>query len=183
MFVLFLFGMFIPYQAISDPAAGVDAERPVGCPLVDRRADPVHTVYGILICSLIFRNYYATAVPTEIIEAARGHTMKVLAINGEDNNNRRWCRRVPDVPARGAAGVDPRSRRGADLAVHQRVERSPVRAVPDDARTTVRSRTPCRPWRVAGNPDYPSIMAGVLVASLPTLIVYIALGKYFVSGR
>ena len=32
------------------------------------------------------------------------------------------------------------------------------------------------------NPNYPQIMAGVLVASLPTLIVYIALGKYFVSG-
>ena len=32
------------------------------------------------------------------------------------------------------------------------------------------------------NPDYPSIMAGVLVASLPTLIVYIVLGKYFISG-
>ena len=32
------------------------------------------------------------------------------------------------------------------------------------------------------NPDYPSIMAGVLVASLPTLLVYIALGRYFISG-
>ena len=32
------------------------------------------------------------------------------------------------------------------------------------------------------NPNYPQIMAGVLVACLPTLLVYIALGKYFVSG-
>jgi glucose/mannose transport system permease protein len=32
------------------------------------------------------------------------------------------------------------------------------------------------------NPDYPSIMAGVLVASLPTLLVYVLLGKYFVGG-
>ena len=32
------------------------------------------------------------------------------------------------------------------------------------------------------NPDYPSIMAGVLVASLPTLLIYIALGRYFISG-
>ena len=32
------------------------------------------------------------------------------------------------------------------------------------------------------NPNYPQMMAGVLIASLPTLIVYIALGKYFISG-
>ena len=31
----------------------------------------VHTIYGIPICTLIFRNYYATAVPSEILEAAR----------------------------------------------------------------------------------------------------------------
>ena len=32
------------------------------------------------------------------------------------------------------------------------------------------------------NPDYPSIMAGVLLASLPTLLVYILLGRYFIGG-
>jgi len=32
------------------------------------------------------------------------------------------------------------------------------------------------------NPNYPQIMAGVLIACLPTVVVYIALGKYFVSG-
>ena len=31
----------------------------------------MHIIYGIPICTLIFRNYYATAVPNEIIEAAR----------------------------------------------------------------------------------------------------------------
>lgn len=34
----------------------------------------------------------------------------------------------------------------------------------------------------AENPDYARTMAGVLIASLPTLIVYIVLGKYFISG-
>ena len=32
------------------------------------------------------------------------------------------------------------------------------------------------------NPDYPSIMAGVLLASLPTLLVYVLLGRYFIGG-
>jgi glucose/mannose transport system permease protein len=30
----------------------------------------VHTIYGIPICTLIFRNYYATVVPGELIEAS-----------------------------------------------------------------------------------------------------------------
>ena len=34
----------------------------------------------------------------------------------------------------------------------------------------------------AQNPDYARTMAGVLIASLPTLLVYIVLGKYFISG-
>ena len=32
------------------------------------------------------------------------------------------------------------------------------------------------------NPDYTSIMAGVMLASLPTLLVYIVLGRYFIGG-
>ena len=31
----------------------------------------MHCVYGIPICTLIFRNYYATTVPEELVEAAR----------------------------------------------------------------------------------------------------------------
>ena len=31
----------------------------------------MHFIYGIPICTLIFRNYYATIVPDELIEAAR----------------------------------------------------------------------------------------------------------------
>ena len=31
-------------------------------------------------------------------------------------------------------------------------------------------------------PDYAAIMAGALIASLPTLLVYILLGRYFIGG-
>lgn len=34
----------------------------------------------------------------------------------------------------------------------------------------------------AQNPDYSRMMAGVLVASFPTLLVYFVLGRYFVRG-
>ena len=68
IFTTFLFGMFIPYQAIMIPLtqfnqwAGISGTIYV---LVF-----AHVIYGIPICTLIFRNYYA-AIPNELIEAAR----------------------------------------------------------------------------------------------------------------
>ena len=34
----------------------------------------------------------------------------------------------------------------------------------------------------AQNPDHARTTAGMLIASLPTLVVYIVLGKYFIRG-
>src|SRR5690606_32808925 len=69
VFTLFLFGMFIPYQAVMIPLQAMLLDLPPGFDGIGKLII-VHTVYGIPICSLIFRNYYATAVPDEIIEAA-----------------------------------------------------------------------------------------------------------------
>ncbi len=62
VFTLILFGMFIPYQAVMIPLRQLIQEH--------RRSSSgiptlivVHVVYGIPICTLIFRNYYATTVP------------------------------------------------------------------------------------------------------------------------
>src|SRR5262249_13383532 len=67
-FTLILFGMFIPYQAVMIPLGEVlnDTNIERGIP----RLILVHIVYGIPICTLIFRNYYATVIPLELIEAA-----------------------------------------------------------------------------------------------------------------
>ena len=68
IFPLILFGMFIPYQAILIPMvqfmnwSGLYGNVP-GLALV-------HIIYGIPITTLIFRGYYAS-VPTEMVEAAR----------------------------------------------------------------------------------------------------------------
>ncbi|CAB4649573.1 unannotated protein [freshwater metagenome] len=68
VFTLFLFGMFIPYQAIMIPL--VQFNRAVGLTGSIYVLVLAHVVYGIPICTLIFRNYYA-AIPDEIIEAGR----------------------------------------------------------------------------------------------------------------
>ena len=125
----------------------------------------MHTVYGIPICSLIFRNYYATAVPTEIIEAAR--------VDGA-GAFRTYLRVVlpVSIPAFVVALIWQFTSAWNDFLF------ALFLTTPNNGPVTYALQA------LAGgqNPDYPSIMAGVLVASLPTLIVYIALGKYFVSG-
>ena len=68
IFLLFLFGTFIPYQAILLPMArtlgllGI-SNSPVGLILV-------HTVYGLGFTTLFFRNYYVS-ISDEIIKAAK----------------------------------------------------------------------------------------------------------------
>jgi len=68
VFILFLFGMFIPYQAIMIPL--VQFNKAVGLTGSIYVLVLAHVVYGIPICTLIFRNYYAS-IPDEIIEAGR----------------------------------------------------------------------------------------------------------------
>lgn len=68
IFTMFLFGMFIPYQAIMIPL--VQFNNSIGLSRSIYVLVVAHVIYGIPICTLIFRNYYA-AIPNELIEAAR----------------------------------------------------------------------------------------------------------------
>jgi len=68
IFTTFLFGMFIPYQAIMIPLTKFNAWAGIGGSIYVLVF--AHVIYGIPICTLIFRNYYA-AIPNELIEAAR----------------------------------------------------------------------------------------------------------------
>lgn len=60
--------MFIPYQAIMIPLTQFN--KLVGLTGSIYVLVLAHVVYGIPICTLIFRNYYAS-IPDEIIEAGR----------------------------------------------------------------------------------------------------------------
>ena len=68
IFLLFLFGTFIPYQAILLPMArtlgflGI-SNSPIGLILV-------HSVYGLGFTTLFFRNYYVS-ISDEIVKAAK----------------------------------------------------------------------------------------------------------------
>ena len=68
IFTTFLFGMFIPYQAVMIPLVRVATI--TGLNKSTYILVLAHVIYGIPICTLIFRNYFA-AIPNELIEAAR----------------------------------------------------------------------------------------------------------------
>ncbi|NMD47942.1 MAG: carbohydrate ABC transporter permease [Propionibacterium sp.] len=167
VFTAFLFGMFIPYQAVMIPLQRMLLDLQThGFGWIDGipKLILVHTIYGIPICTLIFRNYYATAVPSEILEAARVDGAGMLRIY--------WSIVLPvSIPGFVVTLIwQFTSAWNFLFALFLTSSRNgPVTYALQE---------------LAGgqNPDYPSIMAGVLVASLPTLLVYIALGRYFISG-
>jgi glucose/mannose transport system permease protein len=163
VFTLILFGMFIPYQAVMIPLRQV--VQTIGLPSGIPTLIFAHCVYGIPICTLIFRNYYATIVPVEIIEAARVDGAGLLRTF--------------------ASIILPISIPGFVVTIIWQF----TSAWNDYLFAIFLSNTSNGPITIALNalagaqsPDYAASMAGALIASLPTLIVYIVLGRWFIGG-
>ena len=151
VFTLILFGMFIPYQAIMIPLGDVLNETSIqkGIP----RLILVHVIYGLPICTLIFRNYYATTVPVEMIEAANVDGAGLL----------RTFRSI----------VLPLSLPGFVVTIIWQFTSS----WNDYLFAIFLSNTRNGPITIALN-----ALAGALITSLPTLVVYILLGRWFIGG-
>ncbi|TMJ13771.1 MAG: carbohydrate ABC transporter permease [Bacillati bacterium ANGP1] len=163
LFPAILFGMFIPYQSILVPL--VQTLQRIGLYGTLPGLIFVHAVYGIPITTLIFRNYYAT-VPTEIVEAG---TMDGAGLWG-------IYRRII-VPLSPPAFVV--------AAIWQ------FTSIWNDFLfgVTVTSQPDVQPITVALNNlagsfvvEWNVQMGGALLAALPTLVVYVVLGRYFMRG-
>lgn len=162
IFTLILFGMFIPYQAVMIPLTQLVSD--IGVPQGVPSLMLLHIVYGIPICTLIFRNYYAS-IPDELIEAARMDGAGILRTYGSV---------ILPVSAPGFVVVLIWQFTSAwndylFAAFFSSGRNGPV--------------TIALSFLAGGQlTDYAASMAGALIASVPTLIVYILLGKYFVGG-
>jgi glucose/mannose transport system permease protein len=163
VFTLILFGMFIPYQAVMIPLGQVVQWLGVsrGIPTLIL----VHTIYGIPICTLIFRNYYATIVPPDLIEAAN--------VDGAGLLRTFW------------SVILPISGPGFVVTIIWQF----TSAWNDFLFAIFLSNTRNGPITIALNalagaqsPDYAASMAGALLTSLPTLVVYVLLGRWFIGG-
>ncbi|MDO5729319.1 MAG: carbohydrate ABC transporter permease [Actinomycetaceae bacterium] len=164
VFTLILFGMFIPYQAVMIPLLKMilALQVPQGIPALIL----AHVVYGIPITTLIFRNYYES-VPSELIEAAR--------VDGAGMLRTYFSVVLPiSIPSFVVVLIWQFTSAWNDflfaLFFGGGTQRGPVTlALNNLANGSILS-------------EYGASMAGALIASIPTLIVYILLGKYFVGG-
>jgi glucose/mannose transport system permease protein len=162
VFALLLFGMFIPYQAVMIPL--VQMMRDFGVPNGIPALIIVHTIFGLPICTLIFRNYYES-IPTDLIEAARMDGAGMLGT---------YLRVILPLSAPGFVVT----------IIWQ------FTSVWNDFLFAIfLSNNRNGPVTIALNAlaggqlsNYSASMAGAMIASVPTLIVYIILGRYFVGG-
>ncbi len=163
LFPLLLFGMFIPYQSILIPL--VQVLQTIGIYGTRGGLIFVHVVYGIPITTLIFRNYYA-AIPDELVEASKIDGAGILGIY--------------------ANVLFPLSIPGFVVVMIWQFT-----SIWNDFlfAVVVTSEPSLQPITVALNNlagsfsvEWNVQMAGALIAALPTLLIYIFLSRYFMSG-
>jgi glucose/mannose transport system permease protein len=163
IFPLMLFGMFIPYQSVLIPLTQTLATIGLGGTLWGLIL--VHVVYGIPITTLIFRNYYAE-VPTEMVEAARIDGAGILGVY--------WRVMFPlSLPGFVVVIIWQFTNIWNEflfaVSILQKPELQPI---------TVALRN------LAGSQikEWNMVMAGTLIAAIPTLLIYIVLGRFFIRG-
>ncbi|KRO39783.1 MAG: ABC transporter permease [Microbacteriaceae bacterium BACL25 MAG-120322-bin65] len=162
IFTLILFGMFIPYQAILIPL--VQTVRELGLYGGIPGLVLVHVIYGLPIMTLIFRNYYL-AVPDELVEAA--------LMDGSGILKTYWQIILPiSIPAFIVGIIWEFTSIWNDFLF------AVVLTGPDSWPVTVALNNIAGSQIVQWNVQ----MAAAVLASLPTILVYILLGKYFLRG-
>jgi glucose/mannose transport system permease protein len=165
VFTLFLFGMFIPYQAVMIPL--VQLVTNIGINKSIYVLVMAHVIYGIPICTLIFRNYYAS-IPDELIEAGlvdkasriRIYTSIILPLS---------------LPAFVVVLIWQFTSAWNDfLFAIFLTGGSPKLSVATTALNFITGSS--------NQVFYGLNMTASLIVSLPTLVVYIFLGRYFLRG-
>jgi glucose/mannose transport system permease protein len=162
IFPVILFGMFIPYQSILIPLVEFmkDANLYGGLPGLVL----THVIYGIPITTLTFRNYYAT-IPKELIEASR--------IDGCGLLSSYWHILLPiSAPAFVVVIIWQFTSAWNDFLF------AVVLTSPSNWPITVALNNMAGSQIIAWNVQ----MAGSFLAALPTLLIYIFLGRYFLRG-
>ena len=162
IFTLILFGMFIPYQSILIPLVKF-------MQFIKLYGDIpglilVHIIYGIPITTLIFRNYYA-GISNEIIEASRIDGAGLLGIY-------RYIMLPLSAPGFAVVIIWQFTQAWNEFlfaVILTNQSHWPVTVALNNL-----AGSQLVQWNV--------LMAATLLAALPTLLVYIFLGRYFLRG-
>ena len=163
VFTLIFFGMFIPYQAVMIPLLKLvlGSGLPSGIPSLI----VLHVIYGIPITTLIFRNYYQS-VPNELIEAAR--------VDGAGMLRTYVSVVLPiSIPSFVVVLIWQFTSAWNDFlfaVFFSSSQNGPVTLALNNLANGALLQ------------NYGVSMSGALLASMPTLLVYILLGRYFIGG-
>jgi glucose/mannose transport system permease protein len=163
VFAFLVFGMFIPYQSILIPLIQwlqyIHLYGTIWGLII------VHVIYGLPITSLIFRNYFAN-LPDELLEAARIDGAGLIRI---------FTRVMLPLakPAFVVVGIFQFTNIWNDFLFGVTILPNP-QAQPVTVALNNLSGSYSVDWNV--------VMAGAVVVALPTALVYIFLGRYFMRG-
>ena len=158
-----IFGMFIPYQSIIIPL--VFFAQKIGLYGTLAGLITVHVIYGQCINILIFGNYYRS-IPRSLIEAARVDGANVLVIY--------WKIILPlSAPGFVVAAIFQFTNIWNDFLFG-------VTLVPNPSSQPITVAL----TNLSGNysVDWNVVMAGAVIAALPTAAVYLVMGRFFVRG-
>ena len=162
LFTVLLVGMFIPFQAVIIPVFQFLNMLHLQGSLVGLIL--VHIIYGIPITTLIFRNYYE-GIPSAIIEAA--------SIDGAGIWTTYFRVMLPlSIPGFVVAGIFQCTNIWNDFLFGF------ILASPAAWPATVTLNNLIGTTTV----DYSELMAGAVLVAAPTVLLYLVLGRFFVSG-
>ena len=164
IFLLFLFGCFIPYQAILLPMA-----RTLGALGISNSITGlvlVHSVYGLSFTTLFFRNYYVS-IPDEMIKAAR--------IDGAGFFKIFFKVLLPiSAPIMVVTVIWQFTNIWNDFLFGSSFSFGEAAPIQVALNNMVLTSTSVKQYNVD--------MAAAFIAGFPTLVVYILAGKYFIRG-
>lgn len=163
IFILFLVGMFLPYQGVLIPLVRVlQAVGLYGSPI---GLIMVHCIFGIPITALLFRGYYA-GIPNELVDAGKIDGCGFFSIY-------RLILLPISMPAFAVVLLWQFTSIWNDFLIGLVVLSNPRLAPVNVAVQNIAGS-----WSVEWNVQ----MAAALIAAAPTIIVYLALGKLFMRG-
>lgn len=163
-FAMLLLGCFIPFQVVILPMAQILGKFGLANTLTGLIS--VHVIYGMAFTTLFFRNYYVS-IPNELMQAARMDGAGFVRIY--------WRIILPiSTPIFVVSIIWQFTQVWNDFlfgVVFAGADTQPVTVALNNLVNTA-----------TGVKEYNVDMAAAMIAALPTLLVYVLAGKYFVRG-
>lgn len=163
-FALLLFGCFIPFQVVLLPMAIVLGKLGISGTIPGLIF--VHVIYGLGFTTLFFRNYYVS-IPSELTKAAK--------VDGAGFFRIFWSIFLPlSLPIIVVSVIWQFTQIWNDFLFGVSFSQAGTQPVTVALNNIVNSTT--------GVKEYNVDMAAAIIAALPTLLVYVVAGKYFIRG-